>query len=47
MLVEIPADAVIELEGLVADSGLINILWNGDAFSIFYEDLKEKAHIVA
>jgi hypothetical protein len=45
-LVEIPAESIIESEGQVAHSGLINILWNGQAFSVFYEDLKEKAEIV-
>ena len=43
VLVEIPTDSIIELESQVAGSGLINVLWNGDAFSVFYEDLREKA----
>lgn len=42
-LVEIPADVVIEIEGGPGESGLVNIVWNGDAFSVFHEDLKEKA----
>ncbi|MDP8981587.1 MAG: hypothetical protein M3O35_13470 [Acidobacteriota bacterium] len=42
-LVEIPAGAMIEVEGLASSSGLINVLWNGDAFSVFNEDLQEKA----
>jgi hypothetical protein len=46
ILVEIPAESIIELEGNVAESGLINVLWNGDAFSVFYEDLREKAEIL-
>ncbi len=41
-LVEIPANTIIELEGAVASSGLINIIWDGVAFSVFYEDLKDK-----
>jgi hypothetical protein len=45
-LIEIPADSIIESEGQVAGSGLINVLWNGDAFSVFYEDLREKAEIL-
>ena len=45
-LVQIPADAVLEVEGGVARSGLVNILWNGDAYSVFYEDLQEKAILV-
>jgi len=45
-LVQIPADAVLEVEGGVARSGLVNILWNGDAYSVFNEDLQEKAILV-
>jgi hypothetical protein len=39
-LVQIPADTIVELEGAVAPSGLVNILWAGSAFSVYYEDLK-------
>jgi hypothetical protein len=42
-LVQIPAEMIIEIEGGVADSGLINVLWNGEVFSVFNEDLQEKA----
>ena len=42
-LVQIPAEVIVEVEGGVADSGLINILWNGEVFSVFNEDLQEKA----
>ena len=45
-LVEIPANEVIELEGGVSTAGLSNVLWNGEAFSVFHEDLKENANIV-
>jgi len=45
-LVQIPVEAVLELEGGVARSGLVNVLWNGDAYSVFYEDLQEKACLV-
>jgi hypothetical protein len=45
-LVKIPADAVVELEGTAAPSGLSNVLWNGDAFAVFYADLEENAQIV-
>jgi hypothetical protein len=31
----------------VAPSGLVNVLWDGVAFSVFYEDLREKAQILA
>jgi hypothetical protein len=46
-LVEIPAEAIVEVEGQAARSGLVNVLWNGEAYSVFYEDLQEKAHIVS
>jgi len=39
-LVDIPAEAIVELEGVAAPSGLINVLWEGDPFSVFYEDLR-------
>jgi len=45
-LVEIPVDAVVEAEGQAGRSGLINVLWNGEVFSVFNEDLQEKAQIV-
>jgi hypothetical protein len=45
-LIEIPADVILEVEGGVARSGLVNVLWKGEAFSVFYEDLQEKACIV-
>ena len=45
-LVEIPVDATIEVEGQPARSGLINVLWNGEVFAVFNEDLQEKAQIV-
>ena len=47
VLVEIPANPIIESEGPVAGSGLIKVLWKGDAFSVFYEDLREKAQILS
>lgn len=45
-LVEIPADVIVELESAAASSGLSTILWNGDAFSVFYEDLGENGQLV-
>lgn len=45
MLIEIPAEVILETEGAVR-SGLVNVLWNGEAFSVFFEDLQEKAEIV-
>jgi hypothetical protein len=46
-LIQIPAQVIIEIEGRVAQSGLINILWNGEVFSVFNEDLQEKAEPVS
>jgi hypothetical protein len=45
-LIEIPVDEIVEAEGPAARSGLINVLWNGEVFSVFNEDLQEKARIV-
>jgi len=45
-LIEIPAEATVELEGVAGPSGLANILWDGNAFSVFYEDLQENARTV-
>jgi len=45
-LVEIPPGVVVELEGVPAVSGLCNILWNGEAYSVFYEDLRETGQIL-
>lgn len=42
-LVQIPAEVVVEIEGGVAESGLVNVVWNGEVFSVFHEDLQEKA----
>lgn len=46
-LVEIPVDAIIQVEGEAGRSGLINVHWKGEMYSVFYEDLQEKAHIVS
>ena len=45
-LVEIPADDIVEMEGVAAPSGLCTILWNGGAFSVFWEDLQEHGHLL-
>ncbi len=37
-LVEIPAGVIVRIEGTV--------LWEGDAFSVFYEDLRQNGHIL-
>jgi hypothetical protein len=46
-LVQIPAEVVVEIEGGVGESGLINVVWNGEFFSVFHEDLEEKAEPVS
>ena len=46
-LVKIPVNALIELEGRPSQSGLITVLWNGEAYSVFFDDLQEKAEIQA
>jgi hypothetical protein len=46
-LIEIPMESILEVEGEVAHSGLINVLWNGEAFSVFYEDLRESVEALS
>ena len=41
-LLMIPTGAIVETEG-IASRGLINVLWNGDAYSVFDEDLENSA----
>jgi hypothetical protein len=45
-LLEIPVNAIVELEGGASTAGLSTILWNSDPFSVFYEDLKENGNIL-
>ena len=45
-LVEIPANAVVQTEGTAAKSGLINVLWNRDAYSVFFGDLEENGELI-
>jgi len=47
IVIEIPTDAIVEMEGLPAPSGLCNVLWNGEAISIFYEDLRENGQTIS
>lgn len=42
-LLSIPPGVVIEIAGRVAASGLVNIRWNGEFFSVFNEDLQANA----
>ncbi len=47
ILIMIPVDVTIELESAAPPaSGLVDVLWNDQAYSVFFEDLQEKAHIV-
>jgi hypothetical protein len=46
-LVEIPANSIVELEGAASPAGLINVIWDGDPFSVFYEELTEKSQVVS
>lgn len=41
IMLQIPVDAVVEVEGRASRSGLVNVLWNGDAFSVFHGDLEK------
>ena len=41
-LVEVPAGTILEVEGAAGQSGLVNVFWNGQVFSVFFEDLEEK-----
>jgi len=48
ILIMIPVDVTIELESPAPPaSGLVDVLWNDQAYSVFFEDLQEKAHIVS
>ena len=42
-LMTIPAESVIEVQGRTSASGLANIVWNGQTFSVFFEDLRDRA----
>jgi hypothetical protein len=46
ILLEIPIGASVEMEGPASPSGLCNILWNGNVFAVYFEELKENGHIL-
>jgi hypothetical protein len=46
-LIQIPTNSILEAEGAVGHSGLMNVLWDGQAFSVFYEDLRDNAEILS
>jgi len=41
ILVEIPTNAIVDIEGALSRSGLITVLWNGEAFSAYHEDFEK------
>jgi hypothetical protein len=41
-MIQIPAGSVIETEGGPEPSGLVTVLWGSDAFSIFFDDLRDR-----
>ena len=45
-LIEIPADVVVILESAAAPSGLCNIIWGNDAYSVLYDELTENGHFL-
>ncbi|HEY6391708.1 MAG TPA: hypothetical protein VIX89_10550 [Bryobacteraceae bacterium] len=48
VLIMIPAGVTIELESASPPaSGLVDVLWDGHAYSVFFGDLQEKAQIAA
>jgi hypothetical protein len=48
ILIMIPANVTIEMESAALPaSGLVDVLWEGHAYSVFFGDLQEKAHIVS
>jgi len=45
-LIKIPADTMVEIEGVLSPSGLVTIVWEGDAYSVLYEDLEQNGRVV-
>ncbi len=45
-LIEIPAESVIETEGPASSSGLINVIWNGNPYSVFFDDLRDCGEVI-
>ena len=39
ILVKIPGGVDVELDGAVSPTGLVTVLWERQAFAVFYEDL--------
>jgi hypothetical protein len=47
ILVKIPAGVFVELDGIVAPSGLVTVLWEQNAYAVFYEDLTGVGQVVS
>jgi hypothetical protein len=47
ILVKIPAGVFVELDGAVAPSGLVTVIWEQDAYAVFYEDLTGVGQVVS
>ena len=45
ILVKIPAGVDVELDGAVSPTGLVTVLWEQQAFAVFYEDLTGVAFV--
>ena len=46
ILVKIPADTMVELDGAVSPSGLVTVLWDQGAYAVFYEDLTGMGRVI-
>lgn len=42
-LVKIPTATLLQLDGTVGPSGLVNVVWQGETYSVFDEDLQASA----
>lgn len=47
ILVKIPAGVFVELDGTVAPSGLVTVIWEQDPYAVFYEDLTGVGQVVS
>jgi|SRR6185436_6495383 len=47
ILVKIPAGVFVELDGTVAPSGLVTVIWEQDPYAVFYEDLTGVGQMVS
>ena len=47
VLVKIPPGVFVELDGGVAPPGLVTVIWEQDAFAVFYEDLTGVGQVIS